>query len=374
MKRFMFCGMGSFTLAALTSIACGGGGSGTGGSASTTTTPTTSATTTASTTNTASTTSATGGSGGGTTTSSATGGAGGTGTTTPTGPVAIATLDPGSAPYGIVVDATNVYWTEVGSAPNTGRVMQAKKDGTGQVTIAMTQDAPHAIAVGDGFVYWGLYSATGALRKAPVGGGTVIDLLPVAPTVLEMAVDSTYIWWTREPDDVQRMPTAGLPDGGVEDLLTLNPLANGITYDATNIYWANQQDGNVKKADRDLGNDTPIASGDVPWGVAVDAANIYWTEQGSGADIGKVMKASKVDGTGLVELASMQGSPQGIAVDGTHVYWANRDAGTISKVPLTGGVVTVIAMGQQKPVKLAIDATHVFWANTEGDTIMRALK
>ena len=366
MNRFVLQGMCTLALVA---AACGGGGSSGTGGATTTSTTTTDTTTT--------TTTATGGTGGTgtTTTSSSTGGTGGTGTTTtPMGPVAIATLAPGSAPYAITLDATNVYWTELGAAPDTGRVMQAKKDGSGPVTIAMTQDAPHGLAVSDGFVYWGLYSAIGALRKAPVGGGTITELLPVAPTVLEMVVDSSYVWWTREPDDIQRMPTAGLPDGGVEDLLTGNPLANGIALDASAVYWANEQDGYIKKADLDLGNSTPLAIGDVPWGVAIDATTLYWTEQGSGTDIGKVLKASKADGSGVTELATGQGSPNGIAVDGTHVYWANRDAGTINKVPIAGGAVTILAMGQPKPIKLAVDGTHVYWANTEGDAIMRAPK
>lgn len=336
-----------------TLAACGGGAGGSGGSTSTSSASSSSSS--------SSSTSS------GSTSSSSGGGAGGQ---APEGPTVVAELPVGSKAYGLALDEANVYWTELG----TGEVRQARKDGTGRVTLASGQDAPHAVAVTDGFVFWGLYSATGSLRKAPIGGGATVDLLPFAPAVLEIVVDSTHLWWTREPDDVQRMPTAGLPDGGLEDLLTGNPLANGITLDATHIYWVNQQDGYVKKALRDLTADTPLATGDVPWGIAVDATSVYWTEVGSAPGAGKVMKASKLDGSGLTTLADMQGAPQGIAVDASHVYWANRDAGTVQKVPIEGGAATVIAAGQPKPVKLAIDESHVFWVNTEGDVIMKAPK
>lgn len=372
MKRFVLQGMlaSACVLASAYALtACGGGGGGTGGA---TTTGTTSETTTGS-----DTTSMTGTGGTGTTSSTSSTGttsSSSTSSTTATALMPLIKLPVASAPYGITLDDTNVYWTEQGATPGTGRIMQAKKDGTSQVVIATAQDTPRGIAVGNGEIYWGWYSANGGMFKAPIGGGTVTTLLPLAPAVLEIVVDSTYIWWTREPDDIQRMPVAGLPDGGVEDLLSANPLSNGLTKDDVNIFWCNQQDGYIKKGDHDLGNETPLQTGDVPWGVAVDATNLYWTEQGSGDNIGRVMKASKVDGSNPVELAGMQGSPNGITVDATHVYFANRHAGTINKVPIAGGAVVVLATDQEKPVKLVVDGTHVYWANTEGDAIYRVAK
>ncbi|APR84845.1 Putative serine/threonine-protein kinase pknH [Minicystis rosea] len=336
--------------------ACSSGSTGTGGAggmssaSSTSTTSTTSSTTASS--------------------SSGTGGVGGSAPVTCATCVVVAALPAGSRPYGIALDATHVYWTNTG----TGEVMQADKDGSAKVTIASGQEAPHALTVQGGQVIWGLYAAIGALRKAPIGGGPSVDLLPLAPAVLEVVANDSYVWWTREPDDVQRVPFNGLPDGGVEDLLTGNPLANGLAFDGTNIFWANRQDGYVKRGDIDLSNETTLGIGDVPWGVAVDGSRIYWTEQGSAPKIGKVMTASKADGADAKALATEQASPQGIAVDDTSVYWANRDDGTINKVPLAGGSVTVVAAGQATPIKIALDASHVYWANYDGDAIMKAPK
>jgi sugar lactone lactonase YvrE len=283
--------------------------------------------------------------------------------------VTIVSLPTGSKPYGLFVDDTNVYWTN----SKTGEVMQAKADGSAQVTLATGEDTPIAVQVRDGYVYWLSYSVASVMRKTPIGGGAVTDLTP-APAARELWIGKDFLFWTREPDDIQRIPATGLADGGTADLLTNNLLSNGLTSDDVNLFWVNRQDGNVKKSDLALGNETMLAVGDVPWDIAVDADNVYWTEQGSAPNSGKVMKASKVDGSGATVLASGQSGPAGIAIDGSKVYWANQTGGTINAVPIAGGAVQVLATGQKKPINVAVDAAHVYWANTTGDTIVRIAK
>ncbi len=283
--------------------------------------------------------------------------------------VVLATLPAGSAPFGIFVDASNVYWTNEG----TGEVMQMRTDGSSPVTLASGQDHPHGVQAAGGLVYWTLYSPVGVIQQTPVGGGAITALGPAA-AALEIAVGTNLIWWTNNPDDIQSIPIGGLPDGGTTTLLTGNLLSNGITFDAASVYWANEGDGYVNKADHDLDNQASLANGDVPWGVAVDATSIYWTESGSSPGVGKVMKASKVDGSGAVQLAGNLMTPQGIAIDGTAVYWAGTGDGTIRTVPLAGGAVTVLAAGQAMPVKVAVDATSVYWTNNAGDTVVKVAK
>lgn len=281
----------------------------------------------------------------------------------------LATLAPGSMPHGLFVDATNVYWTNLGS----GEVQQAKLDGSDPVTLTVGEIAPVAVQVLDGFVYWASYSEAGKVRKAPVGGGNVVDLA-TAPAVRELYVSADFMWWTRDPDDLHRAPTAGLPMGVEPDLLSANPLPNGLAGDALNLYWVNRLEGGVKKAAHDFSNEVALAKGDVPWDIVVDETSIYWTEQGSMPGAGKVMKASKTDGAGVTMLAADAAGPQGIAVDATRVYWANKNDGTIKSVPITGGAVTVLAAAQVAPANVAVDAHFVYWTDAGGDAIMRAPK
>lgn len=353
----------------------GCGGSGPSGTTSTSTGMTTTTGTTTSVTSSSSVTSSTSGSGGGggaaTTTSESSASAGGSGGMGPcAGCDTVASLPLGSAPYGLAVDAENVYWTNSG----THEVMQAKPDGSSPKALATMQNTPFAVHVANGFVYWISYSVDGVMRKTPIGGGAISDLI-AAPASRDFAVGTTHIWWAREPDDIQRIPISGLePDAGEADILTNNPLSNSIVADATSVYWVNRQDGYIKRSDPDFSNETPLASGDIPWHVEVDGTRIYWSEQGSSPGTGKVMSASKIDGSGSTVIAMNQAGPQGLAVDATSVYWANKEDGTIHKAPLGGGASTVLAQGQLAPANVVVDAKYVYWTDPKADLVVRVAK
>ncbi|HEY4117669.1 MAG TPA: hypothetical protein VGM56_07435 [Byssovorax sp.] len=300
------------------------------------------------------------------------GGSGGSGGALPTcdACVTVASLPHGSKPYGIFVDDQNVYWTNSG----TGEVMQAKTDGTNVVTLTTGEDSPITVQVFQGNVYWASYSVIGVIRMTPIGGGPVVNL-STAPAAREILIGSQFIWWTREPDDVQRMPVTGEPDAMPPDLLTGNLLSEGLAGDDASVYWVNRGDGFVKRADLDLSNETPLAAGDIPFDVAVDDATIYWTEVGSSPSTGRVVRASKVDGANALPLATGQASPMGIAIDAAGVYWANNADGTIHAAPIDGSTDEVtLAVGQAAPINVAVDASFVYWANTEGDAIVKVAK
>jgi len=117
-----------------------------------------------------------------------------------------------------------------------------------------------------------------------------------------------------------------------------------------------------------------LAIGDVSWGVTIDDTNIYWTESGSGSLVGKVMQASKVDGSNPIEIANNLGRPKGIAVDATSIYWVDSADGLVEMAPIGGGASTTIAAGETEPLSIALNSTHVYWTDRAGNHIGAALK
>ena len=72
--------------------------------------------------------------------------------------------------------------------------------------------------------------------------------------------------------------------------------------------------------------------------IAVDAASLYWTYH---------------DGT----------SARCIALDETHAYWSDAKRGALLRVPKTGGETVVLAGGWPRVVGVALDATRVYWSS-----------
>ena len=59
--------------------------------------------------------------------------------------------------------------------------------------------------------------------------------------------------------------------------------------------------------------------------------------------------------------------PYGVATDAQNVYWTDLHAGTVSKAPLAGGPVTVLATGQGITGGIAVSPTSVYWMSSASD-------
>ena len=148
------------------------------------------------------------------------------------------TLASGGDPYAIVLDATNVYWT------NGGTIMRVAKGGGTPTTLAISPGAPEGIAVDATSVYWTVTAygtATGTVMKVAVAGGMPITLASGQDEPSSIAVDSTDAYWTNFGNGkIVSIPlSGGTPAVVASGQEITGSGAMGITVDATSVYWTN---------------------------------------------------------------------------------------------------------------------------------------
>lgn len=265
-------------------------------------------------------------------------------------------------PWGIAVDAANVYFSNRTSA---GSIVQVPIDGGPTTILASNQNDPDCVAIDTGNVYWSNV-AGGSVHMVPIGGGP-LTVVASGQTPAGVAIANGEIFWTNwnSNGSIMKVPVPGATPIVVA---TGQNLPHRIAVDGAFAYWTAYGAGAVRRAPVVPGAVTTIASGQsYPIGIAIDANNVYWTNSTAGS----IYKAPLAGGT-LTSLASGQSNPIGVAIDATHVYWTNSaSSGTIRKVPIAGGAVVTLASGQSYPIYLAVDDESVYWTNNGNGTVSK---
>jgi hypothetical protein len=232
---------------------------------------------------------------------------------------------PQNMPWGIVLDAQYVYWTNIGG----GTVMRMPLGGqVAPKQLAASQASPRGMAIDATNLYWTNASAPGQLMKMNLSTLVVGTLVPGINVPAGVAVDATYAYVGVESDDY--VIKAQLSDGTIAAQLT--------------------------------------AFENNPASVAIDANNVYFTNEANNGDVRQVDKmANKSVGTVLGTSAA---PPGGIATDGVNVYWVGNDA--LYKCPIgKANGCTVFAPNQKGAAFVAVDATSVYWTNSTAGTVMK---
>jgi hypothetical protein len=179
----------------------------------------------------------------------------------------------------------------------------------------------------------------------------------------QIAIDEAHVYWTAnnfggtEPGFIRRVAKAG---GEIETLVKgqISPLE--IAADSSGIYWTNGG-GSVQRAAHDGSGTSRLASGSTPWGIAIDEAHVYWTDYYGGT----VRRVPKSAGTAMT-IASGQEQPRCLAVDRGLVYWINRqsDADVLLRAPAAGGEAPLTlgtGPAASGACRVAVAGDDVYW-------------
>jgi hypothetical protein len=254
-----------------------------------------------------------------------------------------------TAPFGIAVDSTTVYVSQVFPSP----LMTVPVGGGAASPLGVLQAEGHGIAVDERRLYWSDGQFLLACDKSNCTGSTVM-LAAAQIGVLAIALDATNIYWTATgpgPSRVMKMDK----NGGT-------PVDGGTSMDGGSVDGGGAGDGSAASADGNsaAGSPVEIATAGWPYNVAVDATNVYWIDQiqpGSG-----VLKAPIAGGPAVQLAVSDPIEPMGLALDDDNVYFANGE-GTVFEVSKNGGPTHVVLSNLgQFPAGLATDATNLYVA------------
>ena len=271
-------------------------------------------------------------------------------------------------PTAMGIDATDIYWANAGSG-NFHEIRSCPQAGCGgqaaKLIANLGRDAfghlfgsgvlPLDLVVKDGLVFWP-ESNGGAIRSAPVGGGTVTTYLDSSNFMpLAIAVDGTSVFFTDDTNQhatrIQAVPRDGSArDGGAVKVIASTPARpHGIGLTTTgNLYWTipfivQPGDGLVQASSKTADGGAPIgavATGQIdPGALMVDAANVYWLVAGAAnAATGMVLYCplSGCPNDGPIILAKEQRFPRHITQDESAIYWSNE--GLSSAVTYDGQV------------------------------------
>jgi hypothetical protein len=256
--------------------------------------------------------------------------------------------------YHLAATEAAVYWTRT-----DGSVLRALV-GDAPELLAQGQNSPGDIVVDATRVYWANLG-DGTIVSAPQGGGPTTIVVPNAGQAWSLAVSATTLSWTDTmTGEVRALALVG---GGPPILLATTQGAWSIAMDAKSVYWSTLFAGAVLSAPIGGGPTTVLVSEfTAPADLALVGDRLFF---GTANDAG--VHAVAIAGGPMTTLAAKGGF--GLAADDHHVYFGEYD-GRLARVPLGGGEPEVLGIGPSTPTDIALSETTVYWAAAATDGLI----
>jgi hypothetical protein len=261
----------------------------------------------------------------------------------------------------IAVGPDQVYWADAsfqGGFPDG--IYSTAKTG-GPIAKLVDADSPFRLAVddNDNVVYADSgdsgYELTGIYSVSPAGA--VIDAFAGLGGASLLSVDAQSVYAVQGFN----IKAVGRDGGSASLIAETNFFVEALDSDGNNVYWLEDPLGLVLSApvDRSTPPMTIGSNNQKAFDMQISGNYAYWLGGGS------VLSRAPIDGSGPVEtLADDLAFAENLIVDENYVYVIEADAGSLTRMTLTGNDRTTI--GSTGPnfgwYAMAQDADNIYWA------------
>jgi hypothetical protein len=182
----------------------------------------------------------------------------------------------------LAATASTVFFTVPGAVldgPDQGEVRSVPVGGGAVTLVADGQDQLGEVKADAEHVYWTLFATSGAIRRAPVAGGPVEEVVSGVVSPRGLAISGGFLYWADGGPNEGRISRMHLAGGEPVELVTGERRPAGLAVDDTHVYWASSVAavGEIRRIPIDGGAAEVLARDqNLPVSVCVDDAAVYW--------------------------------------------------------------------------------------------------